>query len=156
MGRPQDASIAAIEGLTHALNQQTTVLSIHLGEGGSTLPSRQAAPVTSRPDHQVDGFLAFWKCHPPIFEGRVGTKRDVLPLEGSSGGSVMDERVAQQLGRQVAACAKCGKGHRGACFLGMGRCFYRHQPGHIERDCLRRRNKKAEVQISTFRGDGRS
>ncbi|KAJ1410636.1 hypothetical protein SESBI_21803 [Sesbania bispinosa] len=29
-------------------------------------------------------------------------KRDALSLEGSSGGSVMDEMVAQQLGRQRA------------------------------------------------------
>ncbi|KAJ1415712.1 Zinc finger, CCHC-type [Sesbania bispinosa] len=189
-----DASIAAIEGLINALNQQTTVLSTLLGEGGSTLPSGQAAPVTPRPDHQADGFLAFWECHPPIFEGggevefwwrgirdRVtaldtpitweafrtpfleryspilqGRRRDLSPLGGCSGGSVMDERVAQQLGRQVAACAKCGKGHRGTCYLGLGRCFYCHQPGHIATDCPRRRNKKAEVQISTFQGDGRS
>ncbi|KAJ1402713.1 hypothetical protein SESBI_27806 [Sesbania bispinosa] len=212
------------------MNQQTTVLSTLLGEGRSTLPSGQAAPVTSRLDHLADEFLAFWQCHPSIFEGGVGhasaanwlkrieetmnsrgypdeqrvsfaslilrgeaeiwwrgirdrvmaldtpitweafrtpfleryypilqgRKRDVSPLEGSSGGSVMDERVAQQLGRQVAACAKCGKGHRGACFLGLGRCFYYHQPGHIARDFPRRRNKKAEVQISTFWGNGRS
>ncbi|KAJ1441237.1 hypothetical protein SESBI_01372 [Sesbania bispinosa] len=54
MGRTQDASIAAIEGLTHALNQQTTVLSTLLGEGGSTLPSDQAAPVIPGLNHQAD------------------------------------------------------------------------------------------------------
>ncbi|KAJ1431412.1 hypothetical protein SESBI_07269 [Sesbania bispinosa] len=59
----------AVEGLTRALNQQTAVLSTLLGERGHTPPVGQAALAAPVLDHQMNGFLDFWQCHPPTFEG---------------------------------------------------------------------------------------
>ncbi|KAJ1396624.1 AcrB/AcrD/AcrF family protein [Sesbania bispinosa] len=112
----------AIKGLTHALNQQTTILSTLLGEGGSTLPTvkrlqgiRDRVTALDTPITWEAFRTPFLERYSPILQGR---EESVLPLEGSSGGSVMDERVAQQLGRQVAGLSE-------------------------------EENKKAEVQVST-------
>ncbi|KAJ1433695.1 hypothetical protein SESBI_05837, partial [Sesbania bispinosa] len=40
-----------------------------LGESEHTSPASKLAPVAPRSDHQAGGFLGFWLCHPPVFEG---------------------------------------------------------------------------------------
>ncbi|KAJ1379362.1 hypothetical protein SESBI_46961 [Sesbania bispinosa] len=67
----------------------------------------------------------------------------------------MNERVAQPLRRHCAVCVNCGKGHKGVCLLGQGRCFYYYQPGHEARDFPKKKDKKAKVQTSTSQGDYR-
>ncbi|KAJ1395715.1 hypothetical protein SESBI_33166 [Sesbania bispinosa] len=69
MENPRDASITTIEGLTRALNQQTTILSTPLGDSKRIPPVGQAATVAPRSDHQESEFVEFWLCHPPTFDG---------------------------------------------------------------------------------------
>ncbi|KAJ1375753.1 Zinc finger, CCHC-type [Sesbania bispinosa] len=78
-------------------------------------------------------------------------KRDGLPLAGSSGGSAMEDEVAQHSECQRAACPDCGREHMGRCLLGQGKCFYCHQPGHRVGNCPRR--KKTATLNSILQGD---
>ncbi|KAJ1427440.1 Zinc finger, CCHC-type superfamily [Sesbania bispinosa] len=76
-----------------------------------------------------------------------------IVTRGKLGWKVVDEMVAQKLGRQRAVCMKCGKGHRGACLRDQGKCFYYLQIGHKAKDCPKRKKQKAEVLTSSSQGD---
>ncbi|KAJ1391613.1 hypothetical protein SESBI_36487 [Sesbania bispinosa] len=65
----------------------------------------------------------------------------------------MEDEVAQHFECQRAACPECGRGHRGRCLLGQGKCFYCHQPGHRVGNFPRR--KKTAILNSILQGDRR-
>ncbi|KAJ1410440.1 Zinc finger, CCHC-type [Sesbania bispinosa] len=78
-------------------------------------------------------------------------KRDKLPLEGNSGGSVMDEKVAPRSECRSLTCVTCGKSHKGICLWGQEKCFYCFQKGHLVKDCPRK--KKVKILATNSQGD---
>ncbi|KAJ1439225.1 Zinc finger, CCHC-type superfamily [Sesbania bispinosa] len=55
----------------------------------------------------------------------------------------MEEEFAQLSECHRAAYSVCGRGHRGPCLLGQGKCFFCHQLGHRVGNCPKR--KKTET-----------
>ncbi|KAJ1410210.1 hypothetical protein SESBI_22124 [Sesbania bispinosa] len=96
-----------------------------------------------------------WEAFRTPFLGRyfptlIKRKRDEFPLEESSGGSVMNGKVSQPSERRSSTFVECGKGHKGRCLQGQGRYFYCYHPGHMKKDCPK---KKTETLTSSSQGD---